>query len=95
MPAILGLLSPILPYILLGIGVLAAYFGIKSKGKSEAKVEFQKQQLEVQKKVEQKVSVAVGKDSAVDAKVEAKIDEIKKQDQVPVAPPVDGGDFKF
>lgn len=93
MPALLGILAPLLPYILMAVGVVGAYFGIKAKGKSEAKAQFQKQQEAVQQKVQAEVQVAVGKDQVVDQKTAAKVEEIKNEAQI--VAPSDPTKFKF
>jgi hypothetical protein len=93
MGALLGILSPLIPYLLLGLGIIGAYFGIKSKGKSEAKAEFQKQQQVAQQKVQAQVQVAVGKDAEVDKKVEEQLNEIKQSEVIPS--PSDPTKFKF
>jgi len=93
MPAIMGIIGPLLPYLMLGLGAIAAYIGIKHKGKVEAQAQFQKQQEVVAQKVQQDVAVAVGKDQQIDQKVEAKIEDIKKADAIPQ--PSSPTKFKF
>ena len=88
-----GIISPFLPYIVAGLGLLAAYFGVKHKGKVQAQAEFKHEQDVAVQKVQQDVVVAVGKDQMVDKKVEDKLDEIKQQNQVPVSG--DSTKFKF
>lgn len=90
MSALLGLLGPLLPYLLMLLGGIAAYFAVKQKGKVEerAKQEAAKQEVVAQ------VNEAVSGDTVVDAKVEAKREEIKKSTAA-LPSDGDGSVFKF
>lgn len=91
--AILGIIGPLLPYILGFVGVVIAYFGIKQKGVVQERQRQEAVQQKAQTEVMKKVEAAKAQDVVIDAKVEAKIADIEKAAE-PVAPSAPGK-FRF
>lgn len=95
MEFILGLLGPILPYIVGAVAVVGGYFFIKSKGASE---ERQKNEIAVAKereKLQGKVDSARSKDEEVDVKVNEKVSSLKKKPKEEKTDWKAGDQFRF
>jgi hypothetical protein len=94
MTALIAFLSPILPYLLSCLAVIAGYLFIKQKGVSPERERQEAEQAEARAKLERQVSEAVSKDAEIDNQTAAKIEEVK---QAHTVPPADssGDRFKF
>jgi len=95
MGALLGILGPLLPYIMFLIAGVIGYFSIKHKGAVEATAKIEKKQAAEKAAVEKKVVVAVSKDTVIDKKASEQIEQIKKIEQEPPSTFSDGDVFKF
>lgn len=78
--AILALLKPLLPYILVGIAAAVAYLGIRRQGVVAERERNEKAQEAARVEVEMKVKVAESKDAAIDQRVKEEIDALPKVD---------------
>ena len=76
--AILGILGPLLPYIMGAIGIVVAYFTVKQRGVAQERQRQEVVQQKAQAAVVKKVEAAKAQDAVIDAKVEAKIEDITK-----------------
>lgn len=96
MEILAGLLLKLAPYLIVALGILGAYFGIKRKGALQEREKWQQAQAEAQVKTQKKVAAAESKDAEIDAKVRKQIESVKKTEQAPVASDFKPGDsFKF
>ena len=76
-PTILNILGPLLPYLIVFVGIVALYFGIKNKGKLEERAKVQDQVI----KQQEKVIEAVAKDVTVNQSVNQKVAEVKAKNE--------------
>jgi len=91
--AILGILGPLIPYIMGAIGIVVAYFTVKQRGVVQERQRQEVVQQKAQAAVVKKVEAAKAQDAVIDAKVEAKIEDLTKAEE-PVAPSAPGK-FRF
>jgi len=91
--AILSLLTPFIPYILIAIAAAAAYFGIRHQGVKAERERQEAAQDAAREIVEEKIHDAESKDAEIDARAKREIDAIKTK--VDTDSDFTGDRFKF
>ena len=83
--AILGLVGPLLPYILGVLALIGAYFGIKSKGARDERARQEAAAARSRQEAQDRVDAARDQDAVIDESVRRELERI-----VPSAPPERG-----
>lgn len=92
MEILISLLFKLAPYIIMLLGAVGLYFGVKRKGVKEERERQEVKRIEAVKQTVAKVEKAVAKDEAVDAKVAEEVKKIETEHTI--KPDIDGK-FRF
>jgi hypothetical protein len=82
MELLISLLFKAAPYLIVALGALGVYFGVKRKGVREERERQEVRQVEAKKQAEAKVARAVNLDEAVDVKTAEKVKEIEAKNTI-------------
>lgn len=93
--AVLGFLTPFLPYILGAAALIGAYFGIKAKGKAEGRDLERQAQQQAKDETQARLDTARGQDAAIDQQTAEAVGKVQPPPTPPEPPPKAGDPFQF